>query len=186
MANEIRYNGSVIASPEAGQTVTLKCAGMKMESDVVVDVAEMPEIGGGSSGDITVMPLTVTANGVYNILYDTATEVWDSNTEYAGSITVDGTTLSFKKAENLIVPDDLKELKSSNYSYSYEYVVDGETSDGSWELSRYLSITSGICAIFADYAVLWVKSAAPLNAQFGVSFIEDNMVYSGRTVEMPS
>jgi hypothetical protein len=36
MANEIRYNGSVIASPEAGQTVTLKCAGMKMESDVVV------------------------------------------------------------------------------------------------------------------------------------------------------
>ena len=177
MANEIRYNGSVIASPEAGQTVTLKCAGMKMESDVVVDVAEMPEIGGGSSGDITVMPLTVTANGVYNILYDTATEVWDSNTEYAGSITVDGVTLSFKKAEHLIVPDDLKELKSSNYSYSYEYVVDGETSDGSWELSRCLSITSGICATFDDYAVLWVKSAAPLNAQFGVSFIDDNTVY---------
>ena len=177
MANEIRYNGSVIASPEAGQTVTLKCAGMKMESDVVVDVAEIPEIGGGSSGDITVMPLTVTENGVYDILYETATEVWDSNTEYAGSITVDGVTLSFKKAEHLIVPDDLKELKSSNYSYSYEYVVDGETSDGSWELSRVLSITSGICATFDDYAVLWVKSAAPLNAQFGVSFIEDNTVY---------
>ena len=173
----ITYNGETIASIVGGQTATLKCAGKKMESDVVVDVAEIPEIGGGSSGDITVMPLTVTENGVYDILYETATEVWDSNTEYAGSITVDGVTLSFKKAEHLIVPDDLKELKSSNYSYSYEYVVDGETSDGSWELSRVLSITSGICATFDDYAVLWVKSAAPLNAQFGVSFIEDNTVY---------
>lgn len=36
----ITYNGSIIASLLGGQTATLKCAGMKMESDVVVDVAE--------------------------------------------------------------------------------------------------------------------------------------------------
>ena len=180
MANEIRYNGSVIASPEAGQTVTLKCAGMKMESDVVVDVAEMPEIGGGSSGDITVMPLTVTENGVYDILYETATEVWDSNTEYLGSVTVDGVTLSFKKAEHLIVPDDLDELTNLRYTATIE--VDGDVSEGT--LNEGLDITRGVFAVFSEYALLWVKSAAPLNAQFGISFLEDNTAYITNYAQM--
>ena len=43
MAIDIKYNGSIIASPEEGQSATLKCAGMMMESDVVVEVAEMPD-----------------------------------------------------------------------------------------------------------------------------------------------
>ena len=155
MANEIRYNGSVIASPEAGQTVTLKCAGMKMESDVVVDVAEQ------SGGDITVMPLTVTENGVYDILYDTATEVWDSNTEYLGSVTVDGVTLSFKKAEHLIVPDDLDELTNLRYTATIE--VDGDVSEGT--LNEGLDITRGVFAVFYEYALLWVKSAGNIKSK---------------------
>lgn len=57
MATEIKYNGSVIASPEAGQTATLKCAGMTMESDVVVDVAEQ-------SGDGTDTSATATVNDI--------------------------------------------------------------------------------------------------------------------------
>ena len=174
MANEIRYNGSVIASPEAGQTVTLKCAGMKMESDVVVDVAEQ------SGGDITVMPLTVTENGVYDILYETATEVWDSNTEYLGSVTVDGVTLSFKKAEHLIVPDDLDELTNLRYTATIE--VDGDVSEGT--LNEGLDITRGVFAVFSEYALLWVKSAAPLNAQFGISFLEDNTAYITNYAQM--
>lgn len=40
MATEIKYNGSVIASPEAGQTATLKCRGMVMADDVVVKMVE--------------------------------------------------------------------------------------------------------------------------------------------------
>ena len=40
----IHYNGSTIASLFGGQTATLKCAGMQMEDDVVVEVAELPEI----------------------------------------------------------------------------------------------------------------------------------------------
>ena len=44
-AASITYNGSTIASLLGGQTATLKCAGMTMESDVVVDVAE--QSGGG-------------------------------------------------------------------------------------------------------------------------------------------
>jgi hypothetical protein len=169
----ITYNGSTIATLNGGQTATLKCAGKKMESDVVVDVAEMSEIGGGSSGDITVMPLTVTENGVYDILYETATEVWDSNTEYAGSVTVDGVTLSFKKAEHLIVPDDLDELTNLRYTTTLE--LDGDVFERT--LNDGLDITRGVFAVFAEYALLWVKSAAPLNVQFGVSFIEDNTVY---------
>lgn len=40
MSAEIKYNGNVIASPGAGQKATLKCAGMKMESDVVVEAGK--------------------------------------------------------------------------------------------------------------------------------------------------
>lgn len=36
MASEIKYNGEVIATPIAGQTATLKCAGKKMASDIAV------------------------------------------------------------------------------------------------------------------------------------------------------
>ena len=43
----ITYNGATIATLNGGQTATLKCKGMKMESDIVVEV---PESGGGSGG----------------------------------------------------------------------------------------------------------------------------------------
>ena len=39
----ITHNGEAIASLFAGQTATLKCAGMKMAGDVVVSVPELPE-----------------------------------------------------------------------------------------------------------------------------------------------
>lgn len=179
-AATITHNGEEIASLFPGQTATLKCAGMKMAGDVVVSVAD--NVGGG--GDANIVPLTVTENGVYDTYYETGTEVWDSNTEYAGSVTVDGVTLSFKKAEHLIVPDDLSALKSSQYSVGYEWLVDGETSVFSSELSPSLHLTSGVVATLIDYTVLWVKNAAPLNAQFGISFLEDNTVYITNYLQM--
>ena len=54
----ITHNGEVIASLFPGQTATLKCAGMKMDSDVVVSVAE--NIGGGGEHGAEVVPLIVT------------------------------------------------------------------------------------------------------------------------------
>lgn len=57
MATEIKYNGNVIATPEAGQTATLKCKGMVMETDVVVEVGE----GGGS--EPVLQEKVVTENG---------------------------------------------------------------------------------------------------------------------------
>ena len=44
----ITYNGETIANLNAGQTATLKCKGMNMATDVVVEIAE--NIGSGSSG----------------------------------------------------------------------------------------------------------------------------------------
>ena len=41
----ISYNGSSVVDVFAGQTATLKCAGMKMATDVVIEIAE--NIGGG-------------------------------------------------------------------------------------------------------------------------------------------
>ena len=173
---KITYNGSAIANLFNGQTATLKCKGdnVKMLSDIVVEVAE--QTGGADSK--TIIPLTVTENGVYDVYYETATEVWDNNTEYEGSVTVNGVTLSFKKAENLIVPDDLNELKSKKYSYSIDAANEyGATGNESGILNESLGITNGVVAAFNEYAVLWVKSAAPLNAQFGISFLEDNTAY---------
>lgn len=51
----IQYNGSTIANLFGGQTATLKCGGMKMESDVTMQVAEQT---GGSTGSATVYFVT--------------------------------------------------------------------------------------------------------------------------------
>lgn len=169
----IQYNGSTISNLFGGQTATLKCKGMKMEDDVVVEVAEVIGGGGSGGGDANIVPLTVTENGVYDTYYEIGTEVWDSNTEYAGSVTVNGITLSFKKAENLIVPNDLNELLDSRYVSVEE--VDGDIDHD--VLMDYIDITDGIVAVWREFSVLWVKNAAPLNAQYGISFLEDNTVY---------
>lgn len=179
----ITYNGSTVAELQGGQKATLKCAGMNMATDVVVEVADSvgggSNSGGGESGNgATVVPLTVTENGVYDApYYETATEVWDNNTEYSGSVTVDGVTLSFKKADNLIVPDDLYELENSKYVAKAEYTVDGETTIHDYPLNNGIEISDGIVAVFEDFSVLWVKNATPLNAQYNISFLEDNTVY---------
>lgn len=55
-AATITYNGQAIAALDGGQTATLKCEGMLMESDVVVEVAE-------SSAEPVLQEKTVTENG---------------------------------------------------------------------------------------------------------------------------
>lgn len=52
-AATVTYNGSIIAVLQAGQTATLKCEGMKMQSDVVVDSAEN---SGGGAIDLANIP----------------------------------------------------------------------------------------------------------------------------------
>jgi hypothetical protein len=49
-AASVQYNGERIASLFGGQTATLKCKGMTMESDVVVEVAEQTESAVGLVG----------------------------------------------------------------------------------------------------------------------------------------
>ena len=56
-AAEIKYNGSVIASPEAGQVVTLKCAGKKMIDDLIMEVTKNSGIG--DLIELEIMPETV-------------------------------------------------------------------------------------------------------------------------------
>lgn len=56
-AAEIKYNGSVIASPEAGQIVTLKCAGKRMIDDLIMEVTKNSGIG--DLIEFEIMPETV-------------------------------------------------------------------------------------------------------------------------------
>lgn len=65
----IAYNGSTIASLLGGQKATLKCAGMTMESDVVVDVAEV-DIPEGDIPEGYVKPegaLYISRNGTHDV-----------------------------------------------------------------------------------------------------------------------
>lgn len=59
----ITYNGTTIAYLIGRDSATLKCAGMKMDGDVVVDVAEIPETFEPSG------TITITENGEH-IVYD--------------------------------------------------------------------------------------------------------------------
>ena len=70
----ITYDGSTIATLNEGKTATLKCAGMKMKSNLVVAVSELPE-----TPDPVLQKKTVTENGTY-----TADEGFDG----LGSVTV--------------------------------------------------------------------------------------------------
>lgn len=166
----IRYNGSDIANVFGGQTATLKCEGMKMDSDVVVEVAE--QSGGG---DAVLAPLTVTENGTYYPTYEAATVTWDENTEYDGTIEVDGATLRYKKVANLTVPDDVSELENPAYCYTQTF-ADGWVD--SYEL-RDLGVFEENGVYMVDtigYAIVWVKDATMVNAAFNAS-LEDNTVY---------
>lgn len=67
-AATITHNGEVIAALNAGQTATLKCAGMKMAGDVVVSVAE--QTSGGKCDcfeDVTELPETVDDSKIYRM-----------------------------------------------------------------------------------------------------------------------
>ena len=75
----ITYNGSIIATLNGGQTATLKCAGMKMESDVVVDVAEIPESSDTRIIEVNELP---TENIDENALY----KVGDTYHRYGGEL----------------------------------------------------------------------------------------------------
>ena len=59
----ISYKGSTIATLEAGQSATLKCAGMKMDGDVVVEVAEQGE---------SPLPIEISTETEMNALLTTA------------------------------------------------------------------------------------------------------------------
>lgn len=55
----ITYDGKTIAKINGGQTATMKCAGKRMKSDIVVDVSEL-----SGSADPVLQEKTATENGV--------------------------------------------------------------------------------------------------------------------------
>lgn len=169
----VQYNGSTIASLFGGAAATLKCAGMKMESDVVVEVAE--HSGGGGASAPVLAPLFVTKNGVYDTAYEAATVTWDETTEYDGTIEVDGATLRYKKVANLTVPDDVSELENPEYCFAVTF-PDGTVQSTPLSELRLGSADGIHLANDISFAVVWVKDATFVNAGYGAS-LEDNTVY---------
>ena len=116
MATEISYKGAVIAAPEVGQTATLKCKGMLMADDVVVncEAAEewfndgnthiwvalfegltSPRLGAGVNGTVTVdwgdgtTPDILTGTDTSTMVF-TPTHNYASAGDYIITLTVDG------------------------------------------------------------------------------------------------
>ena len=127
MAIKIKYNGAVIASLGAGQTITLKCAGMKMLSDVVVEADEQ---GGNDKPSI--------AAGLYtDNTYSTMTTSWQELLD-AGVVHVDDGVVytNYDRAEYwansssdalvgvLVLPDDGSVTKIGNYYQSEDSGVE--------------------------------------------------------------
>lgn len=104
-AATITHNGSTIAELFPGQTATLKCKGMKMEDDVVVEVAEVIGGGGSDGGDANIVPLTVAENGTFD--KNGPVIVTETFTGGTPDIVLNfwGTQLPYFKAKKLVATD---------------------------------------------------------------------------------
>lgn len=153
MAIKIKYNGAVIASLGAGQTITLKCAGMKMLSDVVVEADEQ---GGNDKPSI--------AAGLYtDNTYSTMTTSWQELLD-AGVVHVDDgvvyTNCDFDAGTNgssyalvgvLILPNDGSITKIGDFDF-YE-----------WAGNMAFSFCEGLTGIIIPETVTSVSAYAFIN-----------------------
>ena len=111
MAVKIKYNGDIIASLGVGQTITLKCAGMKMLSDVVVEVDEQEGVDQPSI-----------AAGLYETgtNYGTMIASWDELVESGQIMIEDGAVISGYNIGCFIAPPS--EIPAVN-EYGFYYGV---------------------------------------------------------------
>ena len=115
----ITHNGEAIATLFAGQTATLKCAGMKMAGDVVVSVAE--NIGGG--GDANIVPLIVGDVGTYDANSPVlVTEAFTGGGTPDAMLNFWGTSIPYFKAKKLVATADILTLASSEELANQLYV----------------------------------------------------------------
>lgn len=131
--------------------------------------------GGGGASAPVLAPLTVTENGTYYPTYEAATVTWDENTEYDGTLDVDGIFLRYKKAANLTVPEDVSELENPEYCFAVT-LPDGTVQSFPLSDLRLESADGIYLANDISFAVVWVKDATFVNMGYGAS-LEDNTVY---------
>lgn len=125
----------------------------------------------------TLGPLSVTENGTYNEVYESATVTWGEDTEYDFSVEVDGIQLRVKKLAGFSVPEDVSTF------YNPEYVLGGASPDGTTdaiplkELDIFEFYESGYISDDIVYAVVWIKDATLFNETVGDTLFENNSVY---------
>lgn len=169
MATKIKYQGNLIASITAGQTAEVDCSGLKMKSDLVVEVesgAPAPKTGS----------LVVTENFVYDHAYEADSVTWGQNSEYDFSLPMDDVTLRVKKVANLVAPEHVNYLISPLFSLTFK-LADG--SAHTIPLSESGMLAGNGCYISDSfyYGIVWVYDADEANAFIGAPIFENNAVY---------
>lgn len=80
MSTEIRYNNSVLASLQVGQTATLNCKGKKMLDDVFIVAPEENTTGGAKKYDVSYdMSFYENIGAAYSIIAQ-PTEIYEGQT----------------------------------------------------------------------------------------------------------
>ena len=118
----ITYNGSTIASILGGQTATLKCAGLKMQSDVVFEVAEESSDGSCNEPHVIEVDELPTENIDENAVYSCGGGLYKWVNKFEDFIAVYGT------AEGDI--ESLVELYGSNGAEISLNIIPTKTTEG--------------------------------------------------------
>lgn len=137
--------------------------------------SEILSISGGANN----VPFTIIKNGTYDKAYAVSEITWGADSEYDISISIDDSSLRFKKV-NFSIPDPISYLASSS-----DYIAILNRPDGSKDevLLKDVDLIpiadNGVLYGYTDDGlnILLVKIASIFNEELGVDFFENDSVY---------
>lgn len=138
---------------------------------------EIESIVTGSINVENVSPITVKQNGTYTYTYETATETFDTDTQWELYPDEDQTWLGVKKATNFIVPKTEADALSRSFCMSFT-LEDGTTNTLYFdELVDESMVSREEWGYMVAMSMMFVLDATSLNAELDEPYFENNTFY---------